>query len=109
MTDAATLLKAGDFPAALDALVTQLKGADGPALKDAVNTLALLGKKLDRSGWRAASEKLAKDPHLLKLYQIDEIVRTVRNRFKSASQQPNSNSQATLATATSSFGFTIPR
>ncbi len=58
------------------------------------------GKQRILMGWR---EKLAKGPHLLQLFQIDEIVREVRNRLKSGSQQPSSNSQTSLATATSSF------
>jgi hypothetical protein len=61
MTNAATLLKAGDHAAALKAMAAQLVGLDGPALKDALGTLATLGKKLDRSGWRSAAEKFAKD------------------------------------------------
>jgi hypothetical protein len=36
--------------------------------------------------WRA---KLAKEPHNLQLFQIDEIVRELRNRLKSNSAQPH--------------------
>ena len=56
------------------------------------------GKQKILMAWR---DKLAKDPYLLPLYQIDEIVREVRNRFKISSQQPSTKAQPTLATAAS--------
>jgi hypothetical protein len=61
------------------------------------------GKQKILMGWR---EKLARDPHLLQLYQIDEIVREVRNRLKSGSQQRNSGFQVRLDTTTSSVPAT---
>ena len=56
------------------------------------------GKQKLLMGWRG---KLAKDPYLLQLYQIDEIVREVRKRLKSGSQQPSNSSDLRVATATS--------
>lgn len=49
--------------------------------------------------WRAT---LAQEPHLLQLYEIDEIVREVRRRLTSVSPEPSSGSPAplTLTTAT---------
>ena len=61
------------------------------------------GKQRILMGWRG---KLARDPHLLQLYQIDEIVREVRKRLINASQQPSSSSQGSLATTTSSVPAT---
>ena len=61
------------------------------------------GKQRILMGWRG---KLAREPHLLQLYQIDEIVREVRNRLTTASQQQNSDSQARFARTTSSVSAT---
>ena len=55
------------------------------------------GKQKILMSWR---EKLAKDPHSLQLFQIDEIVREVRNRLKSGLQQSLNASSVTVATTT---------
>jgi|SRR5688572_21143264 hypothetical protein len=57
------------------------------------------GKQKMLMVWR---EKLAKDPYLLQLYQIDEIVREVRKRLKPGPQQPSPDSRVSIATAISS-------
>jgi hypothetical protein len=57
------------------------------------------GKQKMLMGWR---EKLAKDPYLLQLYQIDEIVREVRKRLKTVTQQPANESRVSIASAISS-------
>lgn len=48
--------------------------------------------------WRT---KLAREPHLLQPFQIDEIVREVRKRLTSVSLQPSSVSPAPLPLAAS--------
>jgi len=45
------------------------------------------GKHRVLTQWRA---KLAQEPYLLPLYQIDEIVREYRNRLTSVALQPSS-------------------
>ena len=56
------------------------------------------GKYRALTAWRA---KLAQEPHLLQPYQIDAIVREVRNRLTSAARQPNSSPPARPASVTS--------
>ena len=56
------------------------------------------GKYRALTEWRA---KLAKEPHLLQPFQIDEIVREVRKRLTSVKLQPSSSSPARLTSATS--------
>lgn len=51
------------------------------------------GKYRVLTQWRA---KLAQEPYLLQLYQIDEIVREFRNRLTSVALQPGSSSPARL-------------
>jgi hypothetical protein len=46
--------------------------------------------------WRA---KLAQEPHVLQAFQIDRIVRAVRDRLTSDSLQPNSDCPAPSALA----------
>ena len=58
------------------------------------------GKHKVLTVWRA---KLAKEPHHLQPFQIDEIVREVRKGLTSTSQQRNSGHQAPLAPATSTI------
>ncbi len=48
--------------------------------------------------WRA---KLAKEPHLLQLYQIDEIVREVRSNLTDIQPHRSSGSPAQRSAATS--------
>ncbi len=55
------------------------------------------GKHRVLTGWRA---KLAKEPHLLQPFQIDEIVREVRKGLTTVSQRPGSGFQARLTSAT---------
>lgn len=57
------------------------------------------GKSRVLMQWRA---KLAREPHLLQPYQIDEIVREVRKRLASVSPPPRSDSPVwpTLAAST---------
>ena len=52
--------------------------------------------------WRA---KLAKEPHSLQPFQIDEIVREFRRRLMSVRQQPAAESQARVAPATSAVSL----
>ena len=56
------------------------------------------GKSRLLTEWRA---KLAREPHLLQPFQIDEIVREVRKRLTSVSLQPSSSPPAPLAFAAS--------
>ena len=51
------------------------------------------GKQRVLLAWR---KKLEKDPHVLQHFQIDEIVREVRNRLKSSSRQASSSSPVTV-------------
>ena len=51
------------------------------------------GKSRVLTEWRA---KLAREPHLLQPFQIDEIVREVRKRLTSISPQLGSGSPASL-------------
>ena len=44
------------------------------------------GKQKNLMGWRT---KLEQEPHRLKPFQIDEIVRQVRKRLTSVSQEPS--------------------
>lgn len=65
------------------------------------------GKSRVLMQWRA---KLAREPHLLQPFQIDEIVREVRKRLTSVSLQPSSGSPpSALLTATMSLPCSIPR
>jgi len=61
------------------------------------------GKSKVLMTWRA---KLAQEPHLLQLYEIDEIVRAVRKRLTSDSTQPSSPSPAPLTLAASASSLT---
>ena len=54
------------------------------------------GKSRVLTEWRA---KLAREPHILQPFQIDEIVREVRKRLTNVSLQPSSSSPARLALA----------
>lgn len=56
------------------------------------------GKYRVLTQWRA---KLAQEPYLLQLYQIDEIVREFRNRLTSVARQPANCPPAGLASAIS--------
>jgi hypothetical protein len=57
--------------------------------------------------WRA---KLAREPHLLQPYQIDEIVREIRKRLTSSSLQPGSGPpRSAFVTSTRSSPYSITR
>ncbi|MHB0956910.1 MAG: hypothetical protein ACYC6N_17775 [Pirellulaceae bacterium] len=56
------------------------------------------GKYRVLTHWRA---KLSQEPHLLQPYQIDEIVREVRNRLTNVARQSSSSSPTRLASANS--------
>jgi hypothetical protein len=56
------------------------------------------GKSRVLMDWRA---KLAREPHALQPFQIDEIVREVRKRLTNVSLQPTSIAPAPLALAAS--------
>ncbi len=58
------------------------------------------GKHKVLTVWRA---KLAKEPHLLQPFQIDEIVREVRKGLTTTSQQRTSGTQPRLTSATSAI------
>jgi hypothetical protein len=61
------------------------------------------GKQKRLMGWR---EKLAQEPYLLQLYQIDEIVREVRKRLKSDVSQSSNSPQVRVATTVASIQLT---